>query len=99
MERTREIGVLKAIGSKSRDVMLMFIAEAVLTGIIGGVLGVLLGFSLSGVIGSFIGISSVPSLVNGLLVVGFAVVTTTLSGLYPAWRASNLNPVEALRSE
>lgn len=99
MERTREIGVLKAIGSKSSDVMLMFIAEAVLTGIIGGVLGVLLGFSLSGVIGSFIGISSVPSLVNGLLVVGFAVVTTTLSGLYPAWRASNLNPVEALRSE
>jgi putative ABC transport system permease protein len=65
----------------------------------GGILGVLLGFSLSGVIGSFIGISSVPSLVNGLLVVGFAVVTTTLSGLYPAWRASNLNPVEALRSE
>ena len=99
MERTREIGVLKAIGSKSRDVMLMFITEAVLTGIIGGILGVLLGFSLSGVIGSFIGISSVPSLVNGLLVVGFAVVTTTLSGLYPAWRASNLNPVEALRSE
>ncbi len=99
MERTREIGVLKAIGSKSRDVMLMFITEAVLTGIMGGILGVLLGFSLSGVIGSFIGISSVPSLVNGLLVVGFAVVTTTLSGLYPAWRASNLNPVEALRSE
>ncbi len=99
MERTREIGVLKAIGSKSRDVMLMFITEAVLTGIIGGVLGVLLGFSLSGVIGTFIGISSVPSLTNGLLVVGFAVVTTTLSGLYPAWRASNLNPVEALRSE
>lgn len=99
MERTREIGVLKAIGSKSRDVMLMFIAEAVLTGIIGGILGILLGFSLSGVIGSFIGISSVPSLVNGLLVIGFAVVTTTLSGLYPAWRASNLNPVEALRSE
>ncbi len=99
MERTREIGILKAIGSKSRDVMLMFISEAVLTGIIGGMLGVLLGFSLSGVIGTFIGITSVPSLNNGLLVIGFAVITTTLSGLYPAWRASNLNPVEALRSE
>ena len=99
MERTREIGVLKAIGSKSYDVMLMFISEAVLTGLIGGILGVLLGFSLSGLIGTVIGISPVPSLTNGTLVVGFAVITTTLSGLYPAWRASNLNPVEALRSE
>ncbi len=99
MERTREIGVLKAIGSKSRDVMMMFISEAVLTGVIGGILGVVLGFSLSGIIGTVIGITPVPSATNGALVVGFAVITTTLSGLYPAWRASNLNPVEALRSE
>ncbi|MCX6649461.1 MAG: ABC transporter permease [Candidatus Bathyarchaeota archaeon] len=99
MERTREIGVMKAIGSKSMDVMLMFISEAILTGFIGGIMGVLLGFALSGVVGSFIGISSIPSVMNGALVVGFAVLTTTLSGLYPAWRAANLNPVEALRSE
>jgi putative ABC transport system permease protein len=99
MERTREIGVMKAIGSKSMDVMFMFIAEAILTGFIGGIIGVLLGFGLSGAVGSFIGISSIPSLMNGALVVGFAVLTTTLSGLYPAWRAANLNPVEALRSE
>jgi putative ABC transport system permease protein len=99
IERTREIGVMKAIGSKSMDVMLMFIAEAILTGFIGGIIGVLLGFGLSGVIGSIIGITSNPSITNGALVVGFAVLTTTLSGLYPAWRAANLNPVEALRSE
>jgi len=99
MERTREIGVLKAIGAKSKDVMLMFISEAILTGFIGGVLGVLVGFSLSGLTGTFIGITPNTSVTNALLVIGFAVLTTTLSGLYPAWRAANLNPVEALRSE
>ncbi len=99
MERTREIGVLKAIGAKSRNVLMMFISEAIFTGLIGGMLGVLLGFSLSGVIGSIVGISSVPSLWNGVLVIVFAVLTATLSGIYPAWRAANLNPVEALRSE
>jgi putative ABC transport system permease protein len=99
LERTREIGVMKAIGAKSMHVMLMFISEAILTGFIGGIIGVLVGFSLSGVIGNFIGVTAVPSVMNGVLVTFFAVVTTTLSGLYPAWRAANLNPVEALRSE
>jgi len=99
MERTREIGVMKAIGAKSKDVMLMFISEAILTGLVGGILGVLVGFSLSGLIGTFIGITPVTSLTNGVLVIGFAVLTTMLSGIYPARRASSLNPVEALRSE
>ena len=99
MERTREIGVMKAIGSKSRDIMLMFISEAILTGFIGGIIGVLLGFVLSGVVGNFIGITPITSVINGVLVIGFAVLTTTVSGLYPAWHAANLNPVEALRSE
>jgi putative ABC transport system permease protein len=99
MERTREIGVMKAIGSKSRDIMLMFISEAILTGFIGGIIGVLLGFGLSGVVGNFIGITPITSVMNGVLVIGFAVLTTTVSGLYPAWHAANLNPVEALRSE
>jgi putative ABC transport system permease protein len=99
MERTREIGVMKAIGAKSIHVMLMFISEAILTGFIGGIIGVLLGFTLSRVVGNFIGITPIPSVMIGVLVTCFAVLTTTLSGLYPAWRAANLNPVEALRSE
>jgi putative ABC transport system permease protein len=99
LERTREIGVLKAIGAKSKQVMLMFISEAMLTGLIGGILGVIVGYSLSGLIGNIIGIAATTSWINGILVIGFAVLTTTLSGLYPAWRAANLNPVEALRSE
>jgi len=99
MERTREIGVLKAIGAKSSDVLFMFISEAIVTGIIGGTLGALFGIALSYLVGNIINLEPSPSVELGLLVVGFAVATSVISGIYPAWRASNLNPVEALRSE
>ena len=99
MERTREIGILKAIGAKSRNVLLMFLSEAVLTGIMGGTIGVIFGFGLSGIVGNIVGITPLPTLNIGIMVVGFAVITSTLSGIYPAWRAANLNPVEALRYE
>jgi putative ABC transport system permease protein len=99
MERTREIGVLKAIGAKSRDVLFLFLSETVFTGIVGGFLGSLFGMLLSQVIGSYINLPPAPSIQLGAYVVGFAVLTCVVSGLYPAWRASNLNPVEALRYE
>ena len=99
MERTREIGVLKAIGAKSSDVLLLFLSEAVMTGITGGIAGALFGVLLSQIIGDFINMPPDPSLSLVVSVVGFAVVTAVVSGLYPAWRASNLRPVEALRYE
>jgi len=100
MERTREIGVLKAIGAaKSSDVLFMFISEAIVTEIIGGILGALFGIALSYLVGNIINLEPSPSVELGLLVVGFAVATSVISGIYPAWRASNLNPVEALRFE
>lgn len=99
MERTREIGTLKAVGAKSGDVMFMFLSEAMVTGLVGGAIGAAFGFFLGSVIGRLIELSVTPSVTLGLFVVGFAVVTSILSGLYPAWRASNLNPVEALRHE
>ena len=99
MERTKEIGTMKAIGATNRDVLLLFISESMVTGMLGGGLGAGLGFVLSIAIGQVINLAPEPSMSLGLMVTGFAVVTCVVSGIYPAWRASNLNPVEALRDE
>jgi putative ABC transport system permease protein len=99
MERTREIGILKAVGSKNLEVIITFLTESIITGFLGGLIGSVSGFLLSYIVGNYIGIDAVLSINLGFLVVLFAVVTSTISGLYPAWRASNLNPVDALRNE
>jgi putative ABC transport system permease protein len=99
MERTREIGILKAVGAKNLDIIISFITESMLTGFFGGLIGSIFGFILSILVGNYIGIDSNISAQLALLVVLFAVITSIVSGMYPAWRASNLNPVEALRNE
>ena len=98
-ERTKEIGTMKALGAKSADVLSLFMIEAALTGFIGGIIGASFGFVLGAFIGNWVGVSSAPTLILAILVIGFAVLTSVVSGLYPAWRASQLNPVEALRQE
>jgi putative ABC transport system permease protein len=99
MERTKEIGTMKAIGAKSTDILVLFMSEAALTGVVGGVIGAGFGFILGDFVGNIVGINASPTLMLALLVVGFAVLTSVISGLYPSWRASKLNPVEALRHE
>ena len=99
MERTKEIGTMKALGAKSMDIMKIVMSEALLTGVVGGIIGALVGFGLSYVISHFTEVPSATSPTLGVLIVGFAMITCVLSGLHPAWRASNLNPVEALRHE
>lgn len=98
-ERVKEIGTMKAIGAKSRDVMYLFMFEALYTGVLGGLLGASLGFGIGVAVGNYIGLPVKPRLIVGVLTVCFAVVTSVASGIYPAWRASKLSPVEALRNE
>jgi len=105
LERTREIGIMMAIGAKGEDVLFMFLMESALTGLVGGTIGVSFGAVLSQLT-SYIATSvlNVPlpsglSLEILLIGVGFAVLTGTLSGIYPARKASKLRPVEALRYE
>jgi ABC-type antimicrobial peptide transport system permease subunit len=99
MERTREIGILKAIGSKSTEILLLFISEATITGILGGVLGSALGFALGVIVGDWIGLPVSVTYELGGAVIMFAVFTSVIAGLYPSWQASRLHPVEALRYE
>ena len=97
-ERTNEIGILKAIGTPRTDILLEFLAESAAISLIGGILGVALSFVITPVVSHF----QVRVEVNAaacLAALGFAVLTGTVFGIYPAWKASRLEPVEALNAE
>jgi len=99
VERTREIGVRRAIGATRRNIQLQFLSEAILLSLGGGILGVLLGVGIAKSISTF---GPLPTLVRPMLVVaglGIAVVTGALAGFVPALRAAKLPPIEALRFE
>ena len=98
-ERTREIGLRMAVGARARDILTQFLVEAVTLALIGGLLGVALGFGGSLAIGNFAGwrVEIDPDAV--LLAVGFAAAIGVFFGFYPARKASKLLPIEALRYE
>ena len=97
-ERTQEIGILKAIGGSRRDILLEFIMEACFISLIGGIFGVLFSFAITPVLSGF-SIRMEMSAAGAVLALCFSLVTGTVFGFYPAWKASKLVPVEALSSE
>lgn len=104
VERTFEIGLRKAVGAKSADILKQFLFEAIVITLIGGVVGIVLGFAISigfSYILSALGFSLQFSVTaNSVLVaVGFSTTTGIIFGYYPAWKASKLSPMEALRKE
>ena len=98
-ERTREIGLRKAIGAKNRDISLQFLAEAVMLTFLGGVIGVALGWVVAVVVSQFAGIATSVSIQAFLLAFGVSAAIGIVFGYYPARRAASLNPIEALRYE
>ncbi len=97
-ERTREIGILKAIGTRKSNILLLFLIEACLIGVIGGVLGIGLSFACMPVL-EYLDITAVMTGESLVYAFVFASVTATLFGFYPAFQASNLVPIEALNNE
>ena len=98
-ERTREIGLRKAIGAKRRDIELQFLIEAIMLTFIGGLIGVILGWSLSFTISYFGILQSSVTISSILLAFGVSAGIGIIFGYYPARRAAGLNPIEALRYE
>lgn len=97
-ERTKEIGILKAIGCTKKDILIEFLLEACFISIFGGILGVLLSFGITPVVEHF-DVRVELSVFGAALAVVFAVFTGTVFGFYPALKASKLVPVEALNEE
>ncbi|MBP0958818.1 MAG: ABC transporter permease [Oscillospiraceae bacterium] len=98
-ERTREIGIKKSIGAKNYDILTEFLTESVLITLIGGIIGLLFGLSVSAVAGFITGLPSFMGIEGIAFVLIFVMAIGALFGAYPAYKASKLNPVEALRSE
>ncbi len=121
MERTREIGILKALGMKNRTVLLIFLSEATIIGILGAAIGVGAGWSLAQIVATLLsaeggiggnisqggqaafasGMKLTPILTPTVFLgaIAFGIIVSVVFALYPAWRASKLRPVEALRYE
>jgi putative ABC transport system permease protein len=103
VERREEIGVLRAVGFQKRDVLKIMLTEAALLGLVGGVIGAVLAVGVGMLVAQFaLGDPTavlIPENVQFVaLGIAFGIVTSILSGLYPAWKAASQNPVEALRS-
>ncbi|HAW12538.1 MAG TPA: macrolide ABC transporter permease, partial [Erysipelotrichaceae bacterium] len=98
-ERTREIGLKKAIGARKKTIMMQFLTEAVVLTSLGGLLGVLTGLILAKMISLLNGTPVAISIPASIFSVLFSMLIGIVFGLIPSWKAANLDPIEALRHE
>jgi putative ABC transport system permease protein len=99
LERTREIGIRRAIGARQSDIIRQFLSEAVLISIAGGLIGIVFGYALSQIIASAAGWSTVVTFSSIAVAFGVSVFIGLLFGIYPAVQAAKLDPIEAIRYE
>lgn len=99
IERTREIGILKALGARERDIWTQFLLEAAILTLTGGIIGVIIGWAISHIVSTMGLVTTLVTPDIVILAVSVSVGIGLFFGFYPAWNASRLKPIEALRSE
>jgi putative ABC transport system permease protein len=98
-ERTREIGIRKAIGAKKASIMMQFLVEAIILCIVGGTIGIIIGVSIGNIAGSFLSAQSAIPVDWVIIGITMCIIVGLIFGTYPAYKAANLDPIEALRYE
>ena len=98
-ERTREIGIRKALGAKTSTIMLQFLTESVILCLLGGAIGFVLGVGGAWAVAAYINIPITVKLSTVLIAVGFSSAIGIFFGIYPAKRAAQMTPIEALRRD
>jgi len=98
-ERTREIGIRMAVGAKTWDIRIQFIIEALTLSLIGGITGIIIGSIISVILSSTFDFPSTISFLSIVLSFGFSGMVGIFFGFYPAYKASLMNPIDALRFE
>lgn len=98
-ERTREIGIRKALGARHRDILLQFLIESVIVCLIGGTLGILCGIGTASIVSQYVDVPPLVTWDSILIAFGFSSAIGIFFGLYPASKAARLNPIDALRYE
>jgi len=98
-ERTREIGIRRALGAKKRDIVIQFLSETLLLTLAGGIIGIVLGSLIPFFVTLFSGMPTAITFVSLVLAFGISAAVGITFGLYPAYRAANMDPIESLRHE
>jgi putative ABC transport system permease protein len=98
-ERTREIGIRRALGAKRRDIIEQFLVETVVLSLVGGITGILIGIFGAKIVALYAGYATIVTLLSVVVAFGISAAVGVVFGIYPAWKAAYMDPIEALRHE